>query len=172
MAKIKLLGVDKVTRKLNRSLRIEMNKIFRNPVLRKAVGQIIIDDIKQNVDFGSPSPDTLNWRERYDPINKTDPAYQRNKLNAVFTGELLEDLKNNVKGFPTKFSFEIGHSKKLHKKYQGVTKKIGKRTPYDKISQYLIDDLGYNYFQLSKEAKEDITELVREEIFKLLTNVK
>lgn len=171
MAKIKIKGVEEASKKLSRNLRIEMNKIFRNPVLRKNVGQIIIDDIKKNVNFGTPSERTRKWREVYDKLNTTDPAYSRNKLNATFTGELLEDLKNNVKGFPTALTFEIGHSNKRHKQYQGVTKKIGSRSTYQEISSGLVDNLGYDYFQLTDKAQDQITKLIREELFKLLTNI-
>jgi hypothetical protein len=171
MAKIKIKGVKEVSERLNRNIRIELNKILRDPVLRQKVGQIVVDDIKANVDFGSPAPGTLKWRETYDQINATDPAYNRNKLNAVFTGELLEDLKNNVRAFPTELTFEIAHSDKRHKKYQGVTKKIGSRAKYSEISSYLVDDLGYNYFKLTKKAQGEITKLIREELFKLLANI-
>jgi hypothetical protein len=171
MAKIKIKGVKEVSDKLNRNIRIELNKILRDPALRQKVGQIVVDDIKANVDFGSPAPKTLKWRETYDQINATDPAYSRNKLNAVFTGELLEDLKNNVRAFPTELTFEIAHSDKRHKKYQGVTKMIGSRSKYSEISKGLVKDLGYNYFKLTNKAKDKITELIKEELFKLLTNI-
>lgn len=171
MAKIKIKGVKEASQKLSRNLRIELNKVLRDPVLRQKVGEIVVADIKENVDFGSPAPSTLKWRETYDQINPTDPAYSRNKLNAVFTGELLEDLKNNVRAFPTELTFEIGHSDKRHKKYQGVTKKIGSRAKYSEISDYLVNDLGYDYFKLTKKAQAEIAKLIKDELFKLLTNV-
>jgi hypothetical protein len=171
MAKIKIKGVKEVSEKLNRNIRIELNKILRDPVLRQRIGQIVVDDIKANVNFGSPAPSTLKWRETYDPINPTDPAYSRNKLNAVFTGELLEDLKNNVRAFPTELTFEIAHSDKRHKKYQGVTKKIGSRSKYSEISEGLVKDLGYDYFKLTKKAQSEITKQIKEELFKLLANI-
>jgi hypothetical protein len=171
MAKIKIKGVKEVSDKLNRNIRIELNKILRDPALRQKVGQIVVDDIKANVDFGSSAPGTLKWRETYDQINATDPAYSRNKLNAVFTGELLEDLKNNVRAFPTELTFEIAHSDKRHKKYQGVTKMIGSRSKYSEISEGLVKGLGYDYFKLTKRAQSEITKLIREELFKLLANI-
>lgn len=171
MAKIKIKGIKEVSKKLNKDIRIELNKVLRNPVLRLKIGDIVVNDIKQNVDFGSPAPSTLKWRERYDQINPTDPAYSRSKLNAVFTGELLDDLRTNVRAFPTELTFEIGHSDKRHKKYQGVTKKIGSRAKYSEISGYLVNDLGYDYFQLTKKAQSEITKLIQDELFKLLANV-
>lgn len=169
MAKIKVTGIKELSEKLNRNLRIELNKIFSNADLRNRVGEIIVSDIKANTDFGSPAPSTLKWRERYEKTNKTDPAYQRDKLNATFTGELLDDLQKNVKGFPTSLTFEIGHSDKLHSQYNGKKGKIGKKTPYKVISQNLIEELEYDYFRLSQQAQRLIVEEIKKEFFKVLS---
>lgn len=171
MAKIKLKGVNDLAKKLNRSLQVEVNKLFRDKTLREEIGRIVVEDIKANYDGGSPAKSTLKWRERYDKLNATDPAYNRNKIKAVFTGELLEDLRTNIKADTTQKQFVMEHSGKLHKKYQGVTKKIGSRTPYNKISEYLIDDMGYNYLQLTDEAREKIVSLVRDKLYRLITNI-
>ena len=168
MAKVKISGVDKVQRALNRNLKIQVNKLFRDAALRSKVGEIVVADIKKNYDGGEASKGTKDWRAIYDKINTTDPVYKPTRIKAVFTGELLEDLKNNVKGFPTERTFEVAHSNKRHRKYQGVTKKIGSRSPYSEISKGLVEDLGYNYFTLSKKAEDDITELIREALFKLI----
>lgn len=168
MAKVKIKGVEAAAKKLSINLRVQVLKMFRNPLIRKQVGEIIIEDIKDNVNFKSPEEFTLKWRKRYDPLNKTDPKYSRNKLNATFTGELLEDLKNNVRADTKNLSFVVEHSNKKHKKYQGVTKKIGSRSKYSDISEGLVDKLGYDYFKLTDEARDKITKLVREELFKLL----
>lgn len=168
MARVRIKGVQELAKRLNRNLKIQLNKLFRNKALRLKIGAMVIADIKKNVSFGSPEDSTYRWRERYDILNQTDPAYRRNKLNAVFTGELLEDLKNSVRGVPTEKAFEIEHSDKLHKRYQGVNGKIGKRTPYSTISEHLIDDLGYNYLQLSEKGKKQIANLIKDEIAKLL----
>jgi len=171
MARVKLKGIQELSQRLNADLRIKMNRLFRNESIRLQVGRIIVDDIKENVNFGSPAESTLKWRKRYDRINNTDPAYDRGKLNATFTGELLEDLVKNIRANPTEMSYTVEHSNKKHSKYQGVTKKIGSMTPYNEISKYLIDDLGYDYFKLTPNAKAEIVNLIREEFFKLLANV-
>lgn len=168
MAKVKIEGLDKVQRALNRNLKIQVNKLFRDEELRKKVGVIVVKDIKENVDMAEASDKTKKWREVYGKLNKTDPAYNKDRIKAVFTGELLEDLKTNVKGFPTERTFEIGHSNKKHKKYQGVTKKIGSRSTYSEISDGLVKKLGYNYFQLTDEAQKEIADLIKEALFKLI----
>ena len=168
MAKVKSKGIDQLTRKLNRDLKIMLNKLFRDKNLRLQIGAIVANDIKKNVSFGSPATSTLKWRKRYGPLNNTDPAYSQGKLNAVFTGELLNDLATNVKGVTTTKSFDIEHSDKRHKKYQGVTKKIGSRSPYSEISKGLIDVLGYDYMKISDKARTKIVNLIRQEITKLL----
>lgn len=168
MAKVKIGGIDKVQRALNRNLKIQVNKLFRDISLRKRVGEIVVKDIKDNYDGGEASKGTKDWREIYDKINKTDPVYKPSRIKAVFTGELLEDLKNNVKGFPTERTFEVAHSNKKHRQYQGVTKKIGSKSPYSEISKGLVQDLGYDYFQLTDEAEQEITDLIKEALFKLI----
>ena len=168
MAKVKVKGTKELAQRLNRNLRIEINKLFRDAALRERVGKIIAEDIKDNVDFGSPADSTLKWRERYDRINNTDPKYRRNKLNATFTGELLYDLAKNIKSDTTNLSFVVEHSKNKHKRYSGVNGQIGKRTPYQVISDHLVNDLGYNYFSLSDKGRERITKEIQDVFYRLL----
>ena len=168
MAKVEIKGIQELAKKLNRDLRIKLNILFRDKVLRENIGKIIVADIKDKVNFGQPSEATLKWRKRYDKTNTTDRAYSRGRLNAVFTGELMKDLASNVKGVPTISAFEVQNSDKLHKQYKGKNGSIGKRTPFSTISKHLIDDLGYDYLQLSKEAREDITNIIKKELYKLL----
>lgn len=169
MAKIKVKGIKELSEKINRDLNIEVNKLFRDKDLRDAIGTIIAEDIKTNQNFGVPAPSTLDWRTRYDPVNATDPKYARHKLNATFTGELLDDLASNVKGITTEKAFIIEHSDGRHKKYQGIKKKIGSRSKYKDISEGLVNDLGYDYFNISKEAQTEVTQLVKDKIFQLLS---
>jgi hypothetical protein len=172
MANVKIKGIKELAQRLNRNIKIEVAKLFRDADLRAKIGSIIVNDIKLNYEAPNPPADsTLEWRRRYDPINKTDPAYRREKIKAVFTGELLEDLAKNIKSNPTNFSFEVAHSNKKHRKYQGKTKKIGGNSTYQEISEGLIEKLGYNYMVLSDEAKTEIAALVRDRVFKLLDKV-
>lgn len=168
MARVKIEGIKSLEKKLKLSYRAAIRKMLRSKPVRLEVGDIFVKDIKENVDFGTPSESTLKWRKRYDSLNQTDPAYKRNKIKGVFTGELFEDLKNNVKADTTQLSWEISHSKKKHKKYQGVTKKIGSRSSYQDISKGLVDKLGYDYFQLSSKGKNKILKVVKRELNKLI----
>jgi hypothetical protein len=171
MANVKIKGINQLEKKLNRSIKIEINKLFRDKDLRLKVGQMIVADIKLNYVGGAPAESTLKWRERYDQLNTTDPQYDRNKIKALFTGELLNDLATNIKADTINKQFVMEHSSKLHKKYQGVTKKIGSRIAFDKLSGYLIDDMGYNYMTISDNVRSEITKLVREKILKLISNI-
>lgn len=173
MATFKLKGVKDLESRLKRNLLIEINKLFRDKALRDQIGQLVIDDIKKNYESSKPpSEGTLRWREVYDKLNKTDPAYKPTKIKAVFTGELLEDLRKNIKADTTTKSFVIEHSDKKHSKYQGVTKKIGSRSPYSEISKGLIEDYGHNYMTLSPDAQTKITEIVRDKIFEIISRIK
>jgi hypothetical protein len=167
MARVNVKGVDELAQRLNRSLRIELNKLFRDKALRKQVGEVVVADIRKNVNFGEAADSTLKTREYLERFNTTDRAYVKSDIKAVFSGKLLADLQKNVKGFPTKSTFEIAHSSRQHPGYKtanGRTKKID----YTELSEYLIDDLGYNYIQLSEEAEKKILEIVQDKFFELL----
>lgn len=167
MARVKVKGVAELSSKLRRDLRIVLNKMFRDKQLRLKVGRIIEADIKDNVNFGGAADQTILTRDYLKQYNKTDPAYIREDVKLVFSGKLLNDLATSVKGFPTKQTFEIAHSKKSHPGYKtanGRTDKI----PYIELSEYLINDLGYDYIQISEDAQEQIVNLVRDSFFDLL----
>jgi len=46
MANVKIKGINQLEKKLNRSIKIEINKLFRDKDLRLKVGQMIVADIK------------------------------------------------------------------------------------------------------------------------------
>ena len=171
MAQIKIKGVQELAKQLNRNIKIQINKLFRDKDLRNKIGMMVVADIKKNFKGRNAADSTIEWRKIYEQYNTTDPAYDRKKAKAIFTGELLNDLAKNVKGITTIKAFEISHSSKLHKKYQGVTKKIGKRIPYDKLSEILVNDLKIDYFVLSKKAQKEISGIVKDRIVQLLAQV-
>lgn len=152
---------------LKRKINIAITKLLQSKELREKIGKTIVEAIKDK-SMGSAAYSTKKWRERYEKLNKTDPKYSRSKINATFTGELLNDLMTNVKANTPKKQFIVGNSSKLHKKYQGVTKKIGSRSPYKEIAKGLINDLGYDYLEVSDDTREKIIKLIRKEITKIL----
>lgn len=167
MARLKVKGLQELANRLNRDLTIELNKLFRDKEIRKQVGKIIVDDIKKNVNFGAAADSTNRTREYLEKFNRTDRAYQPGEIKAVFTGKLLKDLQNNVLGYPTKSTFEIEHSDNKHPGYKtanGRTDKID----YKELSSILIDDLGYNYLQLTEKAQQAIIKAVQDRFFELL----
>lgn len=168
MATIKIKNLESVEKAVSLKLRVAIRKMLRSKQVRNTIGAIIIADIKENISFGRPSPSTINWRRRYDSLNSTDPAYKRNKINAVFTGELLNDLATNVKADTIASSFVLEHSSKKHKKYQGVTKKIGSRSSYSDISKGIIEKLGYDYLKITRKGQFKITKFIKSELLKLI----
>lgn len=171
MARIKIKGVQELAKQLNRKIKIQLNKLFRDKDLRNKIGMMVVADIKKNFKGRGAADSTIDWREFYDEIHVKDPAFEMDRAKAIYTGELLNDLAKNVKGITTIKAFEISHSSKLHKKYQGVTKKIGKRIPYDKLSEILVNDLKIDYFVLSKKAQKEISNVVKDRIVQLLAQV-
>lgn len=172
MAKVNIKGLRELQQRLNRRIKIRIAKLFTDESLRKLIGRIIVDDIKKNYESKkSPSDSTLKWRNIYDKLNKTDPAYKPTKIKAVFTGELLEDLANNVLGRPTDLSFEVKHSNNRHRKYKGPNGEVGSESLYSEISKGLINDMGYNYMVLSEGAQKEIANLIRNKLYELIAQM-
>ena len=168
MAKIKVKGINELAKRLNANLRITANKLFRDKSLREQIGVLVVKDIKANVDLGSAKSSTIKTREYLEKYNSTDSAYKKSRIKALFTGQLLKDLETNVKSDTNNFSFDIEQSDKKHTGYKtknGRTKKVS----FSKLSEYLIDDMGYNYLKLSDKAKTEITKIVRDKFYKLLS---
>ena len=155
-------------KKVNASIRREITKSLRDKEFRKVIGEEVVKDIKKNY-VGSAADSTYKWRKRYDKFNQTDKAYRRPSINFTFTGELLQDLINNVRLNATKgIEFIIENSNKLHKKYKKAQGTIGKkRSPYSEIAKGLRGH-GYTYPDISKEARASITNKIREKILKRL----
>jgi len=164
MAKVKVTNLKRVSTRIRKAI----TKAARDKVVREAVGEAAVDGIKSS-SFGTPAPSTVDWRKRYEKTNETDKSYKRNKINITFTGELLNDLANNVKVSTTggAIRYIIEHSKKLHKKYNGVKKKIGKRVPYKTISKG-VQGHGYEYLTFTKKTKDKILKAFKKAIFNKL----
>jgi len=188
MTTLKIKNLNSVLKAVQRELRINVNKLFSDSKIKADVGEIVVKNIKKR-DFGDPAEFTLAMREYYEQFNKTDPSYKRNKINIAFTGELLEDLKNNVKGSPTEKSFIVQQSEKTHSQYKDnpktkkrafkkkthkVTSRTGKvsnrqtRVPYRFISTQLTKRLGYDYLDIPNSTRDEITSLIKVKLFKLL----
>ena len=164
MARVKVKGL----RQVQTRIRKEITKELRRKETRELLGSNVVTAIKAK-SLGKPAESTLKWRKRYDPLNKTDKTYSRNNINLTFTGELLGDLEKNTKvattGKQIVYTFE--NSDKLHKKYQGVTKKIGSRSPYSLIAKGL-NKLGYEYPFIDKKTIELLNKLIEENLRKAL----
>jgi len=147
MAKVKVTGLKKV----RSDIRKFITKELRQKELRAEVGDIVVQSIRATK-YGTPAASTKKWRKRYDKLNKTHDTYRQNNINVTFTGELLNDLAGNVKAKSTggQFVYVVEHSSKLHKKYNGVSGKIGKRVKYSTISDGIINKHGYDYLNISK----------------------
>jgi hypothetical protein len=150
------------------AIRKEITKELRTKETRETIGEIVVESIKDDPQ-GLPAPSTLDWRRRYDPLNNTDPKYNRLSINFTFTGKLLDDLKRNVRQAVErgKILFIFANSDRKHPKYQGVTKKIGSRSPFSEIEKGL-RSLGYQYPRINDGAVRDVTETVRKRLLKAL----
>jgi len=175
MAQLKIKNLKQI----ETSIRKRITKELRSKEVRRGVAQIVVDDIKDG-SLGKPAEFTKDMRQYLEQFNKTDPRYRRGKISINFTGELLQDLINNVKAkFGSgKSSFVIEHSNKTHKPYkQGKRKlkfskkKIPKsdRVTYSFISNNLINRLGYNYLKFSDNTQAKVIKFIRDKIFKNLS---
>jgi hypothetical protein len=162
MAKLKILNLKQV----QTSLRKQITKELRSKEIRTGVAEIVVNEI-QDGDFGSPSEPYRDWRSMNDGINKTDPKYNRNKINITFTGELLRDLIKNIKA---KFSsgnatFILEHSDKKHKPYKTKAGKT-KQSSYKDISKGV--QKYYPYLKFSSKTQSKVIKFIRDKVFKNL----
>jgi hypothetical protein len=167
MATVKVKGLSQI----QSNIRKFITKELRKKELRQGVGNLVVASIRAK-SLGMPATSTRKWRKKYDSLNTTHPTYGRNKINITFTGELLEDLQKNVKSQSTggKFVYVIKHSDKLHKKYNGVSGKIGTRTKYSTISDGLINKWGYDYLTFDDKTLTKVVSYINKEITKSFKN--
>jgi hypothetical protein len=169
MAKVKVTGLKQVQSKIRKFI----TKELRKKELRQGVGEIIVQSIRATR-FAEAKTSTKKWRKRYDSLNTTHPAYRRNDIRITFTGELLQDLQNNVKAKSTsgKFEYIIEHSDKLHKKYNGVSGKIGSRSKYSDISDGIINKWGHDYLKFDNKSLNKVISYINKEITKSFKSFK
>lgn len=173
MATVKVKGLKQI----NSAIRKFITKELRRKELRQGVGEIVVKSIRAQR-FRSLSSDEsyYKWRKIYDnpKLNKTHPKYKRNNINITFTGELLNDLQKNIKSKSTsgKFEYIISHSDKLHKKYNGVSGKIGSRSKYSDISDGIINKWGYDYLSFDNKTLNKVVSYINKEIVKSFKNFK
>lgn len=166
MAKVKIKNL----RQVQANIRKLITKAARDPELRAEIGEVVVEEIK-NTDLGRPAKSTIEWRRRYETTNTVDDKYRRNKIKALFTGELLKDLIRNVKLKTTKglIEYKIEHTDKSHKKYKGIKKaRIGSGAKYKTIQQGLLA-LGYDYLDLKDSSVRKVVALIRK---RLKRNIK
>ena len=167
MATLKITSAS--LKKAQSSIRKTITKALRSKDIRAGIGDIVVDAIKASK-LGSPAKATVAHRKYLEKYNQTSDAYKRGVVNAIFTGELMKDLANNVK-FTTGsdgVGYEIQNSGKKHKKYKGKKKSIGSRTPYKVIQDRLID-LGYDYLFIEDETVDKLVKFIRKQLLNKLS---
>lgn len=169
MAKVKVTGLKNI----QSNIRKFITKELRSKETREMVGNIVADEI-QATRFKTAASSTQKTRKYLEKYNKTHPTYARSKINITFTGELLDDLRRNVKVSTTKgFFFIISQSDKLHKKYKGKKKSIGKkRAKYSEISDNLINKLDIQYLTLKKTSINELLGKLRKSVLNSFKNFK
>lgn len=169
MAKVKVTGLKQI----QSSIRKFITKELRRKDIRDGVSSIVVESIRKK-NFGTPAKTTKKWRERYDSVNPTHSTYSRNKINITFTGELLNDLQKNIRANSTagKFNYIMEHSDKLHKKYNGVSGKIGSKTKYSVISDGIINRWGYDYLTFDDKTLTKVVSYINKQIVISFKNFK
>ncbi len=169
MAKLKVLNLKKVTSGIRR----DITKALRDKEFRDGIGDIVVNEVKETT-LGSAKDGTLAWRKYLEKGNATDPKYNRNKIKALFTGELLNDLRNNVRLDLSSggASFTIEHTDKKHKKYKKPNGKPTKGIAQTyKAIQGFLEELGYFYIRNAKNSakiEKKVRDFIQEMLFKKL----
>lgn len=182
MAVVEIKGLKSFQRKLQTRVKASIRKTLRDKSLRKKVGDIVAQDIRDNYK-ATPKKFTKEMREWLEEFNQTHKDYDRDKINITFTGELLEDLANNIKADTTRLAFVIEHSNKKHKNYKtkgkGLkprkvqvtslktrkTSNVAVKKSYQQISKYIREDHGHDYLKVSTHGQAKIIKLIRNKIF-------
>jgi hypothetical protein len=148
---------------------------------KKVINTLRADDLRQDIatsistslldkpkDFGSAKEPYKSYRAKLSKKNTTAKNFNKNRIKALFTGELFEDLadKRAVRNKATSkgIEYEIQHTSRKHKKYKGTK---GKRSKYRDISAGLYK-LGYQYFNFTKSLEKKIIKIVNKKIRKAL----
>lgn len=170
------------------NLRKNMRKELRSKSMREGVGRVVVGEMRKN--YIRPAADfTLKMRKLLEKFNSTHKTYKRTKINATFTGELLNDLQSNVKAkFNSKeSSYVFEHSDRKHSNYKTggkfkprkvqvtslktkKTRNVTQKVSYKRISKYLIEK-GVNYFDLPKKGEEKLIKYVQKNLLKRLKRI-
>lgn len=167
MSKVKIKNLNQV----RSSVRKIITQAARDKDVRSEIGEVVINEIKDNP-LGTAAKSTQKWRARYEKLNITDPKYSRFKINATFTGELLEDLRKNIRlrSVTGIIQYIIQHSSKKHKAYNGVRGRFGGGSEYTTIQKGL-EDNGYDYLSLKSSSIARISQSIKEIIRKKIISV-
>lgn len=180
---VQVLGLKKVMS----ALRKEIISELRSKETRAGIADIVIEAIQENK-TPVTSQITKDFREYFEQFNRTDPKYSRSQINMTFTGQLLKDLKSNVRLQSIKgsgYAYIFQQSEKTHKGYKfrssggtfgGEIKsyksgsKIGQqkkgksgtteKLAFSKISELLIKR-GYNYLDIKAETLTKADEFIQ-----------
>ena len=166
MAKLKITNLSRV----KTDIRKKMTKALRNPDIRDGVGEIVVDQI-QKERKPVTSAATKAWRKYLERGNKTSNRYNSNYINMTFTGDLLKDLKDNIKARFVRGEVEyvIEQSDKKHKKYKKPDGKpvTGQSKSFKQISEYLNKN-GHEYLIFSNKSKKRVIEYIRDKVFNMI----
>jgi len=178
MAKLRVKNIKKVISNFRR----EVTKVARDKETRMEVGEIVVEDIQDNP-VARAGKVTQQFRRYFEKYNSTDPKYKRSQINITFTGELMEDLKKNVKVDTTggKLEYVIRQSDKQHKNYKSGSKKPKKkiavtnlktretkervyRATHNQVRRY-VEDKGYEYLKFSQRVIDKLGKFLQNKLY-------
>lgn len=165
MAKLKVTNLGKI----KTSIRKAVIKAARDPEIRSGIGEIVVDDIQDNP-VATAGQTTQMFREYLEQFNTTDEKYKRPKINITFTGDLMKDLKQNVKSDiqGMQVSYIIEQSNKIHKNLKtGSKKKKGgkprQKFTHKEIGQF-VEQKGYNYLEFTKRLLDKLSQFIQNKL--------
>lgn len=185
MAKFRLTNLSKVKSDIKKAVR----KSARDPEIREGIGTLIVNDIQANP-AGSAGEVTKAFREFFEQYNDTDKKYSRGKINITFTGDLMRDLKKNVKANleGDTVTYVIEQSDKPHKNLKsggafkpktvkGKTKK-GKtvnrqvKHTHKEIGRF-VEKKGYDYLDFPQRLLDKLSRFIQNRLrAKIKKNLK
>lgn len=176
MAKLKVTNAKRVKSDLKKAI----IKAARDKDIRLGIGELIVEDIQDNP-LASAGDVTQSFRQFFEQFNRTDPKYRRTKINMTFTGELMKDLKRNVKADiqGTSVSYIIEQSGRFHKNLKSggtfkpktttVKNKKGKKSKrqvkktHKEIGQF-VEAKGYDYLSFKPRLLDKLSQFIQRKL--------
>lgn len=160
------IGSDQF-RKVEASLKADIEAIIRSPAVLNAVGETVVERLKYQARVGKPfnesgvfpalKDSTIAHRKYLARYNPTHPTYAAKRSNLTITGEFLNSMKHVISGETAVTIFFDGtHPAYIGKLGRPVSKPIDNAKLFDYLSEK-----GFKVFDSSIQQNETLKKRIQ-----------